>query len=104
MAKEVYILKESVYLYDEDLFGDSEEHLFDVKCYDGYAIATRCKDEDSTNIEQVRLEYYTLAEVLANEILSNHVLRYNGLYDLSPSDINYGDIMMAYGKITEVIK
>lgn len=96
--------REGVYLYDEDLFADRVEHLFDVKCYDGYAIATRCEDEDNTNIEQVRLEYYTLAEVLSNEILSEQVLQYNGLYDLSPSDINYGDIMMAYGIITKVIK
>ena len=104
MAKERYFLVKNVLLYDEDMFGDSEEHLYDVECYDGYAIATRCEDEDNTNIEQVRLEYYTLAEVLSNEILSEQVLQYNGLYDLSPSDINYGDIMMAYGKITEAIK
>lgn len=99
-----FILREEVYLYDEDLFADSDEHLFDVECYDGYAIATRCEDEDNTNIEEVRLEYYTLAEVLSNAFLSEQVLQYNGLYDLSPSDINYGDIMMAYGKITKVIK
>ena len=98
-----FILREDVYLYDENLFGDYER-LFDVKCYDGYAIATISRDEDIRNIEQVRLEYYTLAEVLSNEILSEQVLQYNGLYDLSPSDINYGDIMMAYGQITKVIK
>jgi hypothetical protein len=96
--------REDIYLYDEDTFADNDEHLFDVECYDGYAIATRCEDEDNTNIEQVRLEYYTLAEVLSNEILSEQVLQYNGLYDLSPSDINYGDIMMAYGRIIKVIK
>lgn len=102
--KEYCDFRYSIYLYDEEIFGGYAEYIFNVKCYDGYAIATRCGDEDNTNIEQVRLEYYTLAEVLANEILSNHVLRYNGLYDLSPSDINYGDIMMAYGRITKVIK
>lgn len=104
MAKERYFLVENVLLYDEELFGDSDEHLFDIKCYDGYAIATISSDEDIRDIEQVRLEYYTLAEVLSNDILSAQVLRYNGLYDLSPKDINYGDIMMAYGKITKVIK
>jgi hypothetical protein len=101
--KEDFILKEGVYIYYEDLFGDSER-LFDIKCYDGYAIATISSDEDIRNIEQVQIEYYTLAEVLSNAILSELVLKYNGLCDLSPKDINYGDIMMAYGRITKVIK
>jgi hypothetical protein len=42
-------------------------------------------------------------EVLANEEMCNEVLEYRGLADLTKKDIHYGDIMLAYGKVSSDI-
>lgn len=78
------IIKEGVYLEDDKDYR--------IECYDGYAIAT---NEEG---ESIRLEYPKLKEVLSDADMAYEVLKYNGLYDLKPSDLNYGDIMMCYGK------
>ena len=94
MAKKEYYMEEDVLISDNQVFGDNEEHSYDVKCFDGYGIGT--SNEDGTTIH---LEYPTLAEVLADSDKASDVLRYRGLWDLKPSDIHYGDIMMRYGRI-----
>ena len=34
-----------------------------------------------------------------SKALTNDVLRYCGLYDLSAKDLNYGDLMLTFGEI-----
>lgn len=92
-----YYIEEDILFVDEALFGDSNEHSYDVVCYDGYGIAK--KNGDAGYPMELMLAYPTLAEVLADEEKSSYVLRYRGLWDLKPSDITYGDIMIAYGDI-----
>ena len=96
--KKDFILKEEVYFCDEEVFGDKEEHSYDVKCYDGYAIGTPSKGETSS-ITQLRLVYPKRQSILGSEEESKYVLRYCGLYDLKPQDIHYGDIMTALGEV-----
>jgi hypothetical protein len=45
-----------------------------------------------------------LEEILADEDDCDHILEYRGLYDLTPSDIHYGDVMVTFGEITEILK
>lgn len=75
-----------------------DDAIYDLKCYDGYATGERICDTENAP-KNIRLEYPTLEEVLADEEKVSYVLEYRGLYDLTPNDIHYGDIMMAYGEV-----
>lgn len=78
-------------------------YLYDLKCSDGEAIGTLCpidlNDPDAPRV--IKMEYPKLADVLADEDMCDHILEYRGLHDLSPSDIHYGDVMMAFGEVVE---
>lgn len=101
MAKqEKSILENGVYLVDNSVFNDGNEHIYDVECFDGYAIATKAVDEESENApSRLKLSYPLRAEIVNNEDKAHKVLEYRGLYDLKPQDITFGDIMMCMGKI-----
>lgn len=75
-----------------------DDAIYDLECYDGYAIGKRVCDTDQAPMD-IKMTYPTLAEVKANEELANYILKYRGLYDLTIDDIHYGDIMMALGEI-----
>lgn len=83
------IVKHNIFLED------NKEYT--VCCFDGYAYADRLYYKDKKP-KTVKLKYPKLQEVLADPDMAYEVLKYNGLYDLKPSDLNYGDIMMCYGK------
>ena len=89
-------VKEEALFINEKVFGDDDEHQYDVVCYDGYAIAT-AKGEGIPG--KLEVTYPLLEDVLSNEEQSEYVLNYRGLFDLKPRDIHYGDIMFALGKI-----
>ena len=89
------ILETDILVYFPHLKDDA---IYDLECYDGYATGERICDTENAP-KNVRLEYPTLEEVLADEQKASYVLEYRGLYDLTPSDIHYGDIMMAYGEV-----
>ena len=93
-----FILKEEVYFCDEEVFGDKEEHSYDVKCYDGFAIGTP-SEGDTSSISQLRLKYPKRQTILESDADWKYVLEYCGLFDLKPKDINYGDIMTALGEV-----
>lgn len=92
------ILCEEVSFWDYEFFMDKEEHIYDVECFDGYGIGINIDNEDDAP-RTIKVIYPTLEEVLSNEKDTEYVLRYRGLYDLTPANIKYDDIMMAYGKI-----
>lgn len=101
MAKK-FIMEEDILLYDKRVFGDTEEHSFNCKCYDGYAECTATDSEEK--IQKVTMTYPLRKDVLKSEEMSNAVLEYRGLYDCTKKDIHYGDIMMKYGAITKTGK
>ena len=106
-----FIQEEDVLLQDKDIFGDNNEHSYNCRCYDGWAIGVLSDIEDKNAPKQVRLKYPKLKEVLDDEEMTNYVMTYRGLNDedcaykegFEPFDIHYGDIMMALGKIDSVV-
>lgn len=97
------IFEESIEFVDEVMFGDNQVHCYDCDCEDGIAIGTLCDGEESNVAKRIRITYPKLAEILKDEDACKHILEYRGLYDLKPSDITYGDIMITYGEITSVL-
>lgn len=104
-----FIQEEDVLLQDENIFGDSDEHRYNCRCYDGWAIGVLSDIEDKNAPKKVRLKYPKLKEVLDNEKMANYVMTYRGLNvkdahkeGFEPFDIHYGDVMMALGKIDGV--
>lgn len=93
------ILEHSILLCDPEIFGDNEEHAFDIECHDGYAVGTSV--DKGEKITSVKMTYPTRQAVLSDQELADRVLRYRGLYDLTADDIHYGDIMMCLGVITK---
>ena len=106
-----FIQEDYVLLQDKSIFGDNNEHSYNRRCYDGWAVGILSDVEDKNAPKQVRLKYPKIQEVLNNEELTNRVMPYRGLNDtdsaykkgFEPTDINYGDIMMALGKIDGVV-
>ena len=74
--------------------------MADVFCCNGYAIAVEQSEVDRNMC--YFLTYPILEDVLADQDMTNEVLTYCGLYDLQASDLNYGDIMLTYGKVDKV--
>ena len=91
---------EEVYFNDKKIFGDDEEHYYDVECFDGYAIATKSKVCDNDNAPaKLKVTYPKREEVVKNKKLAAEVLDYRGLDDLTAKDITFGDIMIYLGKL-----
>ena len=91
-----YVMEVGVLLVDKEIFGDSNEHSYKVKCFDGYAIAEKEEKSDDAP-STLELTYPRLAEI--DNHLKKNILQYRGLYDLGCEDVTYGDVMMYFGKI-----
>ena len=89
-----YILEEGIVVVI-----DSNEVVYDMECYDGYAIGKLADDVDAP--ATIRMEYPKLEDVLKDNDLCYHMLKYRGLWDKTADDIHYGDIMMYLGKIVK---
>ena len=101
MAK--FILEEEIFFTDKKIFKDDYEHPYNVKCFDGYGIGTAVECEDNISAPKtIRILYPLRGDIISNDKKAEYVLTYRGLYDLSPKDITYGDIMIAYGTITPI--
>lgn len=99
-----YILEEEIFFTNSKIFKDTLEHAYNVKCFDGYAIATAIEDfEGNENVPKtLRLVYPLRGDIVNDDKKAQKVLSYRGLYDLSPKDITYGDIMICLGNIVEI--
>lgn len=79
---------------NEEIFGDEEEHEYDVDCADGAAIAHAKNEKDP---QTLLLTYPKMAEVAKNEDMVDDIRDYRGLpYN---EKIHYADVMMYCGKI-----
>ena len=74
------------------------EVSYRMVCYDGYAIGKLDDDVDAP--ATIRMEYPKLADILSDMGgVAYDILQYRGLWDKTPDDIHYGDIMMYLGEI-----
>jgi hypothetical protein len=79
---------------DEGIFGDDEEHEYDVDCADGAAVAHAKNEKDPQTLV---LTYPKMAEVVKNVKMVDDIGDYRGL--LYNEKIHYADVMMYCGKI-----
>lgn len=87
-----YILEEGILVVI-----DGNEVVYDMECYNGYAIGKLADDIDAPTT--IRMEYPKLEDVLKDNALCISILKYRGLWDKTTDDIHYGDIMIYLGKI-----
>lgn len=94
-------IKDEMLFTNKKVFGDNEEHEYNVKCYDGYAMAEPTENElkNFPNAPKLRLIYPKLDELSDNKKIE--VLEYRGLYDEPAEKCNYADVCMRYGKIVK---
>jgi len=99
MENKDFIVEEEVLV---EVAGYSEVP-YRMVCYDGYAEGTLIDDdaEFPNAPKTIRMEYPKLEDVLKDDDLCYHILKYRGLYDLNEQNIHYGDIMMYLGEIVE---
>jgi hypothetical protein len=92
-----FIYEKEIFFSDFEIFQDNNEHAYNCKCYDGYAVCNAVEPNEMK--KTFRVTYPLRKEVLKNEQMCKEVLEYRGLYDLTKTDIHFGDIMVTYGKI-----
>lgn len=93
------IIEDGILLTNKKIFGDNEEHAYDIICHDGIAIGTKSIDEPEKLPTTIILIYPLRDTILTNRVKSREVLEYRGLDELSPNEITFGDIMVKYGVI-----
>lgn len=84
---------EEILLSNNALFGNDDEHIYNGVFRDGKAVCIPEEDSDPF----VVLEYPKLDEVLNDKAMSDEIIRYCGLYDLTPSDLTPYDVALCYG-------
>lgn len=95
-----HVIEHHIEFSDKRFFKDNLPHLYDCKCYDGYAICYAQSNEDNVNVPPtIIVTYPKKANVLSDDNLCMSILNYRGLYDLQKEDIHFGDIMLYLGKV-----
>ena len=97
MAKKIV---EEMLLTDTNVFGDYDEHAYDVMCEDGHAIAVVTDEELKENPyvpKQLELTYPKLADLTVYD--KEECLHYRGIWDMPHTSCDYSDVCMKYGKI-----
>lgn len=105
MAKKIdYLEEEGMLFTDKKIFGDNEEHEYDVYCQDGRAIAIPAIGELLEHPKSPRLLEltYPKKDELTQE-QKKKCLEYRGLY-VQTSMCNVGDICMSLGKLSVIKK
>ena len=99
MAKKIdNFVEESMLLTNKKIFGDNEEHEYDVYCQDGRAIAITSIGELLENPKAPRLielTYPKLDELTREQ--KKKCLEYRGLDDVQTTNCNAGDVCMTFG-------
>ena len=105
MAKKFdYLVEEGMLFTDKKIFGDNEEHEYDVYCQDGRAIAIPAIGELLEHPKSPRLLelIYPKKDELTPE-QKEKCLENRGLF-LGASQCHVGDICMSLGKIRVIAK
>ncbi len=88
--------RDGVLFTDTGFFGDNEEHEYDCDCMDGHAYCVLADMSDHAPYS-IEVEYPKMEELTDKQ--KDRILEWCGLYDLSYSDIDYGDVCVAFGTI-----
>ena len=72
------------------------EHIFNMECYNGYAIGTRAYEDDVNTPQRITITYPTIECVKKDYELCDEILYYRGLINLTHDDIHFGDITMYF--------
>lgn len=94
---------DTLLLTDIIVFGDNEEHEYNVFCYDGFAVGIPTSDELLTNGNVpavIKVTYPKLDEVSDGE--KRKCLNYRGCYDIDIAECNYADLCIYFGKIADM--
>ena len=94
-------VKDEMLFTDKKIFGDNNEHEYNVVCDNGKGIATPTEDELEcfpNSPKKITLTYPTLEELTKEQ--KRECLNYRGLYDVAVSRCNYADVCMSYGKLS----
>lgn len=106
MAKKFdYLVEEGMLFTNKKIFGDNEEHEYDVYCQDGRAIAIPAIGELLEHPKSPRLLEltYPKKDELTQE-QKEKCLEYRGLYNVQASMCHVGDICMSLGTIRVIAK
>lgn len=102
--KDNTVFEEEIYFYDKEIFGDSKEYCYDVKCYDGYGICTKnnecCEEYETKAPQTLRVVYPKMCEVMKSSGMKREIRDYRGLHN--GERLHYGDIMVRYGTLEPV--
>ena len=105
MAKKFgYLVEEGMLFTNKKIFGDNEEHEYDVYCQDGRAIAIPAIGELLEHPKSPRLLEltYPKKDELTKE-QKEECLKYRGIYQPA-SMCHVGDICMSLGKLSVIKK
>ena len=92
--------KDEMLFTDRSIFGDDEEHEYEIECQDGFATAVPTIYELENNPKAPKRLEFTYPKL--NElgyIGKRKCLDYRGLYAEPVSSCSYADVCMSYGKI-----
>ena len=106
MAKKFdYLVEEGMLFTNKKIFGDNEEHEYDVYCQDGRAIAIPAIGELLEHPKSPRLLelIYPKKDELTPE-QKEKCLENRGLFHMGASMCNVGDICMSLGKLRVIAK
>ena len=93
--------KDEFLFTDEKLFGDDGEHAYDVKCYDGWGIATPVEKDDPALL----MTYPTMEEVLSVDRMPWAIIEYRYFgSNMVPSDLLPNDVAIKYAKLVKLTK
>lgn len=94
------MVKDEMLLVDKKVFGDNEEHEYDVECFDGLAFArpTDGELENNPNAPKLLELSYPKLDTLTDK-QKEKCLEYRGLYNEPINNCNYADVCMKYGMI-----
>jgi len=93
-------IKDEMLFTNRSIFGDYEEHEYEVECQDGFATAVPTANELESNPKapkRLELTYPKLNEL--GDRAKQSCLDYRGIYDEPVSSCSYADVCMKYGKI-----
>lgn len=78
------------------------EHIYNMECYNGYAIGTRAYKDDVNTPQRIRITYPTIECVRKDYELCDDILFYRGLNNITHDNIHFGDIMLYFANADAV--